>query len=149
MCSSDLADTIAPLPDLRVERGSDEPLQRLHQHLSLTQRRVLVLAESDGRRESLLDFLRASQMDTPVFDSLEDFLTSEESFGLATAPLSVGFAWVEQGLDLVTETELFASGPTSRRRKKQEQVSDVDALIKDLSELQLGDPVVQIGRAHV
>ncbi|MDO9142705.1 transcription-repair coupling factor, partial [Rhodoferax sp.] len=40
------------------------------------------------------------------------------------------------------ETELFAAGPTTRRRKKQEQVSDVDALIKDLSELNVGDPVV-------
>jgi transcription-repair coupling factor (superfamily II helicase) len=43
---------------------------------------------------------------------------------------------------LVTETELFATGPSARRRKKQEQVSDVEALIKDLSELQQGDPVV-------
>ena len=41
-----------------------------------------------------------------------------------------------------TETELFAAGPTTRRRKKQEQVSDVEALIKDLSELNVGDPVV-------
>ncbi len=130
------------LPDIRTERGTDDPLLRLKAHTAQTAHRVLVLAESDGRRESLLDFLRASQMDTPVFDSLQDFLTSDETFGLATAPLNVGFAWVEQGLDLVTETELFASGPTSRRRKKQEQVSDVDALIKDLSELQLGDPVV-------
>ena len=45
-------------------------------------------------------------------------------------------------MDFATETELFAAGPTTRRRKKQEQVSDVDALIKDLSELNVGDPVV-------
>ncbi|MEO0003610.1 MAG: Transcription-repair-coupling factor, partial [Pseudomonadota bacterium] len=56
--------------------------------------------------------------------------------------LASGFAWVEGGIAFVTETELFAAGPTTRRRKKQEQVSDVDALIKDLSELNLGDPVV-------
>jgi transcription-repair coupling factor (superfamily II helicase) len=46
------------------------------------------------------------------------------------------------GIDFVTETELFAAGPTTRRRKKQEQVSDVEALIKDLAELNVGDPVV-------
>ena len=35
--------------------------------------------------------------------------------------------------------------PATRRRRKQEQVSDVvDALIKDLSELKVGDPVVHI-----
>ncbi len=130
------------LPDIRAERGTDDPLQRLKAHAAQTAHRVLVLAESDGRRESLLDFLRASQVDTPVFDKLEDFIASDERIGLATAPLNAGFSWMAQSLDLVTETELFASGPTSRRRKKQEQVSDVDALIKDLSELQLGDPVV-------
>jgi transcription-repair coupling factor (superfamily II helicase) len=67
---------------------------------------------------------------------------AREKVGIATAALTAGFAWLEDGLDLVTETELFAAGPTARRRKKQEQVSDVEALIKDLAELNVGDPVV-------
>ena len=103
---------------------------------------MLVLAESDGRRESLLDFLRASHLAPPAFDSLVEFQASDEKLGIATAPLNTGFAWLEEGIDFVTETELFAAGPTTRRRKKQEQVSDVEALIKDLSELNVGDPVV-------
>ena len=130
------------LPLLSVERGTEDPLARLKQHARNTQHRMLVLAESDGRRESLLDFLRASGVNPPAFDSLLDFQTSSEKFGIATAALTTGFAWLEQGIDLVTETELFVSGPTTRRRKKQEQVSDVEALIKDLSELNVGDPVV-------
>jgi transcription-repair coupling factor (superfamily II helicase) len=136
------AEVIGPLPDMRVERGSDEPLQRLQQHLAQSNRRVLVLAESDGRRESLLDFLRAGGLWMPVADSLQAFLEGEEPIALATSLLSQGFAWTETSVDLVTETELFATPATARRRKKQEQVSDVEALIKDLSELQLGDPVV-------
>ncbi len=136
------AEVIGPLPDVRVERGSDEPLQRLQQHLAHSQRRVLVLAESDGRRESLLDFLRAGGLSMPMVDSLQAFLDEQEPIALATSSLSQGFAWIETGVDLVTETELFATPAAARRRKKQEQVSDVDALIKDLSELQLGDPVV-------
>ena len=130
------------LGSLVVERGTDEPLARLKSHLRNTQHRVLLLAESDGRRESLLDFLRASSLIPPAFDSLQDFLDSSEKLGIATAGLSSGFAWLEPGVDLVTETELFSAGPTTRRRKKQEQVSDVEALIKDLSELNVGDPVV-------
>ncbi len=130
------------LPPMAAERGSEDPLVRLKLHARNTQHRILVLAESDGRRESLLDFLRASGLNPPAFDSLAEFQASDEKFGIATAPLSVGFAWLEQGVDLVTETELFATAPTARRRKKQEQVSDVEALIKDLSELNVGDPVV-------
>ena len=145
--STDYVD-IAALPPMAVVRGTEDPLARLKTHARNTQHRILVLAESDGRRESLLDFLRASQVNPPAFDSLAEFLHSDEKFGIATAGLNTGFSWLESvgshggGIDFVTETELFAAGPTTRRRKKQEQVSDVEALIKDLSELNLGDPVV-------
>ncbi|MBT0569296.1 transcription-repair coupling factor [Curvibacter sp. CHRR-16] len=142
----------APLPELTVLRGSEDPLARLQAHARNTQHRLLVLAESDGRRESLLDFLRASHFSPPAFDSLAEFVASSERIGIATAALTQGFAWLEQGIDLITETELFATAPTARKRKKQEQVSDVEALIKDLSELNVGDPVVHsqhgIGRYH-
>lgn len=133
---------LGTLPDLSVVRGAEEPLARLQQYLASTGERVLVLAESAGRRESLLDFLRASHVSPPAFDSLAEFQGSEEKLGIATAAVAAGFRWLEQDIAFVTETELFAAGPTTRRRKKQEQVSDVEALIKDLSELNLGDPVV-------
>jgi transcription-repair coupling factor (superfamily II helicase) len=133
---------VQKLGDLSVVRGAEDPLSRLQAHIRNTAHRVLLLAESDGRRESLLDFLRASGVHPPAFDSLAEFQASEEKTGIATAALAVGFSWLDDGIDFVTETELFAAGPTTRRRKKQEQVSDVDALIKDLSELNLGDPVV-------
>jgi len=130
------------LPDLAVVRGAEEPLKNFKYHAQSSSHRVLVLAESAGRRESLLDFLRASQLTLPAFDTLAEFQASQEKLGIATAALASGFAWAEEAIDFVTETELFASAPTGRRRKKQEQVSDVDALIKDLSELNIGDPVV-------
>ncbi len=137
------------LGEMAVVRGAEDPLVKLKGHIRNTQQRVLILAESDGRRESLLDFLRASGVSPPAFDSLEDFQTSTEKLGIATAALDVGFSWLDDvgdakgGIDFITETELFAADTTLRRRhKKQEQVSDVEALIKDLSELNIGDPVV-------
>lgn len=131
------------LGEMAVVRGAEDPLAKFKSHVRNTAHRVLVLAESEGRRESLLDFLRASSVSPPAFDSLEDFQASDEKLGIATAALNTGFSWLEEGIDFVTETELFAAGATVRRRnKKQEQVSDVEALIKDLSELNVGDPVV-------
>ena len=131
------------LDEMAVVRGAEDPLIQLKAHIKNTPQRVLILAESDGRRESLLDFLRASGVSPPAFDSLEDFQTSPEKLGIATAALNVGFSWLEGNVDFITETELFAAGMAVRRRnKKQEKVSDVEALIKDLSELNVGDPVV-------
>ncbi len=142
--TADVSDSawVQALGELTVVRGADDPLARLQAHIRRSTQRVLLLAESDGRRESLLDFLRASGLNPPAFDDLAEFQRSTEKVGIATAALASGFAWIEGGIDFVTETELFAAGPTTRRRRKQEQVSDVDALIKDLSELNVGDPVV-------
>ncbi|WP_295850645.1 transcription-repair coupling factor [uncultured Xylophilus sp.] len=144
----DIADSahFQKLGEMSVVRGAEDPLARLKTHIRNTQHRVLLLAESDGRRESLLDFLRASGVQPPAFDSLAEFEAAgdDEKIGIATAPLATGFAWLDEGIDFVTETELFAAGPTTRRRRRQEQVSDVEALIKDLSELNVGDPVVHV-----
>jgi len=143
--TEDVADSaiFQKLEDLSVVRGAEDPLARLQRHIASSAHRILLLAESDGRRESLLDFFRASGVNPPVFDSLAEFQgDAGEKVGIATAGLMNGFAWVEEGLDFVTETELFATSPTGRRRRRQEQVSDVEALIKDLSELKVGDPVV-------
>ncbi|MBB1160956.1 transcription-repair coupling factor [Aquariibacter albus] len=146
-----------PLPDLALDRGAVEPLRKLAtQILSRREKagRLLLLAESEGRRESLLELLREHKLALPSVADLPAFLASEHVAAISVGPLAAGFHWIEAGgeapgeaggplnLQLVTETELFEAAPTQRRRRKQEQVSDVDALIKDLSELRPGDPVV-------
>jgi transcription-repair coupling factor (superfamily II helicase) len=136
-----------PLPDVAVDRGTTKPLALLERHLDTTAARVLLVAESEGRRESLLELLRDHRIDVPSVDTLADFEAGVEKVSITAAPLAAGFHWQREGaaaIQFVTETELFATAPSSRRRKKQEQVSNVDALIKDLSELKVGDPVVHI-----
>ena len=139
-------DYARPLPDISVDRGTPEPLTRLQAHLKTTPHRVLIVAESEGRRESLLELFRDHKIDPPSVGSLAEFEASDEKFAITAAPLASGFFWHEpedgRQIQLFTETELFATTPTTRRRRKQEQVSDVNALIKDLSELKVGDPVV-------
>ncbi len=133
------------LPDIRAQRSATDPLQRLHEHLRARQRegaRALIVAETLGRRESLLDFLRASSLNPPAFDTLEEFQNSTEPFGIICGALAQGFSWVESDIDFITETELFAAAGSARRRRRQEKASNVDALVRDLSELREGDPVV-------
>ncbi|MBI5257332.1 MAG: transcription-repair coupling factor [Burkholderiales bacterium] len=139
-------DWARPLPDVAVDRGATEPLALLGRHLDSTPHRVLLVAESEGRRESLLELLRDHKIDPPSVDTLAEFEASDEKVAITAAPLAAGFFWHEpdsaKAIQFITETELFASTPQARRRRKQEQTSSVDALIKDLSELKIGDPVV-------
>jgi transcription-repair coupling factor (superfamily II helicase) len=137
-----------PLPDLSINRGATDPMGLLEAHLKATAHRVLLLAESEGRRESLLDLLRDHGIAVPSVASLDEFISGPEKVAIATTPLAEGFHWLDSdqeiSIQFVTETELFASTPQGRKRRKQEQVSSVDALIKDLSELKIGDPVVHL-----
>ena len=139
---SDTIDWATPLPDLTVSRQADDPLQRLGAHVAGSTQRALVLADTEGRRESLLDFLRASALAPAPVESLQDFEAGTERLGIAVGALARGFSWRQAGIDLITETELFATPPATRRRRRQEQTSDVDAMIRDLAELKVGDPVV-------
>jgi transcription-repair coupling factor (superfamily II helicase) len=145
---NDPVDWARPLPDLAIDRGATEPLAALERHLGSTPHRVLIVAESEGRRESVLDLLRDHKISVPSVATLEEFLAGDEKVAITAAPLAAGFHWhqpeSQRSVQFVTETELFASAPQARRRRKQEQVSDVNTLIKDLSELKVGDPVVHI-----
>jgi transcription-repair coupling factor (superfamily II helicase) len=144
-------DWARPLPDVSIDRGATDPLAALERHLNNTPHRVLIVAESEGRRESVLDLLRDHQISVPSVATLAEFLQpgdTREKVAITAAPLAAGFHWHDAdgaiSVQFITETELFASTPQARRRRKQEQVSNVDALIKDLSELKIGDPVVHI-----
>ncbi|GCL62116.1 transcription-repair coupling factor [Pseudaquabacterium pictum] len=145
---NDPTDWARPLPAIAADRNATEPLAAFNRHLESTPARVLIVAESDGRRESLLELLRDHQISPPSVSTLAEFEGSDEKFCITAAPLAAGFHWFEPGaqppvsIQFITETELFASAPQARRRRKQEQTSSVDALIKDLSELKVGDPVV-------
>ncbi len=141
-----------PLPDVSVERNATAPMARLQRHIDATPYRVLLVADSEGRRETLLDMLRDHAIEPISVGTLAEFEASDEKVAITAAPISEGFFWFEpdaadprnvRTIQFITENELFATGTTPRRRRRgQEQVSSVDALIKDLSELKLGDPVV-------
>jgi transcription-repair coupling factor (superfamily II helicase) len=139
-----------PLPDVSVDRGATAPLAKLQRHLDTTPHRVLLVADSEGRRETLLDLLRDHGIEPPSVATLAEFEAGDEKVAITAAPIGEGFFWFEpeaegrpRAIQFITENELFATGATPRRRRRgQEQTSSVDALIKDLSELKQGDPVV-------
>jgi transcription-repair coupling factor (superfamily II helicase) len=131
-----------PLPNLAIDRHADDPVAALRAYLETTQNRVLFATESAGRRETLLQLLADNHLRPTSSDSFNDWLSGDERFSLGVAPLSSGFAVPADGIAVITETELY--GPLARRsgRRRQEQASNVDSMVRDLSELKVGDPVV-------
>ena len=132
------------LPELGVERRAADPLRRLKDFLAASGRRVLLLAESAGRRETITQYLVEYGLKPASCAGFQDFLDSDADFALAVSPLSNGFLLDPGGLALITESELYASTARARAARNKALQTSVEGMLRDLSELRTGDPVVHL-----
>ena len=136
----------APLPDVAVNRRLDDPLANLRSYLLQTDKRVLICAESNGRRETLQQYFNEYDLHLTPCEGFAGFATSSAKMMLGVAPLHAGFelAVDDASLAFITETELYAGSGRRAGRKKQEGATQVESMVRDLSELKIGDPIVHI-----
>lgn len=134
-------DTTYTLPSVAVDRQADDPLHTLKNFLQQWSGRVLICAESLGRRETMLNFMRQYSLQPDIVNSWQDFLNSNSSLCLTIAPLSYGCLLTDQQLAIITEADLYQYVIRGRRtRRKHSAVSD--GMLRDLAEIKIGDPVV-------
>ncbi len=153
------AAVVTPLPTLAVDRRAIEPLAELQGFLSVFPGRVLLLAESAGRRGTILEYLTEHGLTPSPCADFAAFIAGDERYMLATAPLSGGFILPSAKLALITENELYAATARSRSgaRRSEARRSNLEGWLRDLSELRIGDPVVHeqhgigryLGLAHL
>ncbi len=128
------------LPPLAVERKADDPLAHIRHFLTSHPRRVLLLAESPGRRETLQDYLSTHHLNVTPCADFAEFLCNDHPLMLCVGPLSGGF--LLDGMALITENELYAATARPRSRRSEARRANLEGWLRDLSELTLGDPVV-------
>jgi len=135
------------LPPLAIERCSDDPLTRLKGFIDGFAGRVLLLAESAGRRETLSGLFAEYGLKPDSSADLAGFLSSTSKLALAIAPLHDGFQLAPSSaqptpLAFITESELYAGSPSRRSRHATQRKASLDNWLRDLAELKVGDPVV-------
>jgi transcription-repair coupling factor (superfamily II helicase) len=98
----------AAIPNVAVNRRTDDPLVNLRSYLLQTGKRVLICAESNGRRETLQQYFSDFDLPLPVCDGYAGFLAASEKVMLGVAPLHAGFELDADlgNLAFVTETAL-------------------------------------------
>ncbi|MBW3955952.1 transcription-repair coupling factor [Neisseria meningitidis] len=79
------------LPDLAVNRQSEEPLQALKDFQTAFEGRILLCAESLGRRETMLGFLQQNGLKAKSVSDWQGFLSAHEPLMITIAPLAYGF----------------------------------------------------------
>ena len=138
------AGTSAPLPVLAIDRKADLPLDRLLAFCSAFAEeggRVMLVAESLGRRETLLQLLAEHSTVPRTVDSLAAFVDDDAPLALGVGPLASGFILPGAKLAFVTEGEIYALTARNRSTRAGRRVS-TENMLRDLSEVKVGDPVV-------
>ena len=131
----------APLAPVAVDRRAQDPLAAFRGFLDASGLRVLVAAESAGRRETMATYFAEHGLKPAACAGFDQFQRNTASFQLGISPIAKGFALPAEGWAIVTEAELYA-GVVRRRTRTAEKRSSVEGMLRDLSELKVGDPVV-------
>ena len=126
-----------------IETRSDKPLATLQAFLANTDSRVLLCAESPGRREIMLELLKRHDIHPKLHKDWQEFVASNDDLGLVVAPIDEGVALSSPKITWIAESQLYGQQVMQRRRRKKE-TTDVAEQIRDLSELTLGAPLVHI-----
>ncbi|TCB48820.1 transcription-repair coupling factor [Acinetobacter sp. ANC 4779] len=129
-------------PRLPVDPKQEKPFSAVKKYIDAANHPVLLVAESAGRRETLKDALRAALGDIPNVENFAEFRKSLHAIAITSAPLDRGLV-IPDHLTVISENQLYEHRVVQRRRKRQQEVSE-EFLIRSLTELSIGAPVVHI-----
>ena len=126
---------------VRIDARAEQPAAELAAHLVGSTGRVLIAAESAGRRELILDLLRGRELRPVVFESFAAFTAATTPLGI-TVSASVGGMRLEQPqLEILTESQLFGERARQERRRRRAD-RDPAKILAELTDLRIGSPVV-------
>ena len=128
-------------PTLRLARQAEDPGAALQNFLASFAGRALLAAESAGRREILLELLRGRGIEPTQFEDWHTFLAGTARVGLTVSPSAGALLLENPPLALITEEQIYGErAQQARRRRRAER--DPATLLRELTDLRLGAPVV-------
>ena len=132
--------TRAP-PALPIDGRATRPIGFLQDFLATHPGGCLIVAETAGRREVLLETLGAHGLKPALVESWDEFITGGAGLAMTVAALENGACIDAPPVAVITESQLFGARAAQRRRRRG-SARDPEGLVRDLSELRIGAPVV-------
>ena len=103
--------------------------------------RILFAAETSGRRENLLGMLKQENIHPKQYAHWQEFLDDKDPIGITVSPLEKGLMLRDPALAVISESQLFGEQAVQRRRRGK-RGKDSDSVVRSLTELAEGSPVV-------
>jgi len=128
-------------PELRLDPRAEKPLAPLQSFLAHHEGRVLLAADSPGRREVLSELLRGAGLKATACEGWQAFVASESRLALTVAPELTGLTLTDPALTVLSESQLVGTR-TRQERRRRKITADPNAILRDLQTLTAGAPVV-------
>jgi transcription-repair coupling factor (superfamily II helicase) len=128
-------------PAVRIETRYEDAAASLMRFFDDFEGRVLITADSTGRREGIVDVMRGRGTEIARFDDWQSFLNANDRIGVAIAPIEGGVLLPADGIAIITEHQLIGEKPRQRSRRRRAE-RDPETIIRELNDLAPGAPVV-------
>ena len=126
--------------ELRLDVRAEQPFAPLDAFLGDFEGRVLLAADSAGRRELLQEMLRAHRHEVAIVAGWDAFVTGTARLALTVAPDLEGLTLTSPPIAVIAEAQLF--GARARQERRRKRAADPEAILRDLQDLNPGAPVV-------
>ena len=131
------------LPELTINERLQNPLRELSQFVTSHNLSIVIIAESNGRREVVDELLRKHKLEAQYLENWSKFELTKPKLLIAVSPLERGF-YLPGEMLFITEQQLFGEQVLQQRRRNREKDNAAELVIKSLTELNLNSPVVHI-----
>lgn len=128
------------LPSMLMQGRSEHPLALLQQFLHVQNGKAVLTAESAGKRENLLGLLRDNGIKAHYVDDWAAAQRAGRQRLVTTAPLQDGLWLPEDKLAIIPDALIY--GVRVEQQRKRRKTRDADAIIRNLTDLSEGAPVV-------
>lgn len=141
--------------DISINAQAEEPMTLLKAFIESTmsgavdnkKNRILFCTESAGRREAVRELLQRIHIRPTELNSWSDFLSDDSQIAITIAPLDKGLVVTNEmdasELIIISENQLFGQRIMQRRRRTKGK-TQAENVIRDLTELKEGSPVVHL-----
>jgi transcription-repair coupling factor (superfamily II helicase) len=134
--------TAAP-PVLKLDARLAHPTAVLEEFIRRFSGRVLVAAETPGRREVIKEMLHGAEIHPAAVADWREFLDGDTPLAVTVGDVEQGLIIESPPLAVITEPQLFGERAAQSRRRRR-AARDSEAVIRDLTDLNIGAPVVHI-----
>ena len=129
-------------PPIKIKVQHKEPSAELKRFLKNYNGKILFTADSAGHRELIYEYLSNLQLSIKRIENWAEFCKLKFNYAVTIAPFQESVLIANANIAIITEQQIFGDKPKQRHHKYNNR--DPETIIKQLTDLTIGAPVVHI-----